>query len=119
MKTISIKTALLAAGVAACALSGMALPTAAHAQGYMAVQYGPPPPPRREFVPRPRHGWVWVPGHYQWRRRGHVWIDGYWVRERPGYVYVAPAWEQEGGRWYYRPSRWDRHHHHPPRGYYR
>ena len=113
MKTISIKAALLAAGVAAGVLSGMALPAVAQAQGYAWVRVGPPPP-RHELAPPLRHGWVWVPGHYQWRHGRHVWVGGYWVRERHGYVHVAPVWVQDGGRWYYRPARWDAHPRHGP-----
>jgi hypothetical protein len=117
MRSISIKTALLAAGMAAGALTtGMALPTAAQAQAFITVQAGPPPV-RHEMVPPPRAGWVWAPGHYEWKRGRYVWVGGVWVRERPGYAYVAPAWEQQGGRWVYRQSRWDaqpRHDHRMP-----
>ncbi|MEZ0167635.1 hypothetical protein [Microvirga sp. TS319] len=45
-----------------------------------------PPPPRRrpERRPRPRSGFVWVPGRWVWSaRRGRwVWRDGYWRRRR-------------------------------------
>ena len=45
---------------------------------------GPPPPRRRERRPRPRSGFVWVPGRWVWsRRRGRwVWVSGHWVRRR-------------------------------------
>jgi len=126
MRAFSVKTALLAAGLAAGMLCGTGLPATAQAQGYYYVpqRFGPPPPPRHEFSPRHRHGWVWVPGHYHWRHRlqRYVWVRGYWVRNRPGYVYMAPIWEQDGDRWRYRPLRWDRHGPPPPpprRGYYR
>ena len=45
MNTATIKSALLAATVAVGSLAGLALPTAAQAQGYISVQIGPPPPP--------------------------------------------------------------------------
>nr|WP_074078239.1 YXWGXW repeat-containing protein [Microvirga massiliensis] len=45
---------------------------------------GPPPPRRRERRPRPRPGFVWVPGRWIWsaRRRRWVWVSGRWVRRR-------------------------------------
>ncbi|WP_414474429.1 hypothetical protein [Microvirga sp. M2] len=47
---------------------------------------GRPPPPRRrpERRPRPRSGFVWVPGRWVWSaRRGRwVWSDGHWRRRR-------------------------------------
>ena len=45
---------------------------------------GRPPPRRRERRPRPRPGFVWVPGRWVWSaRRGRwVWVSGHWVRRR-------------------------------------
>lgn len=74
----------------------------------MAVQYGPPPPPRYEAMPGPRRGMVWVEGHWEWRGHRHVWVDGYWVRARPGYHYRQPIWVDRGGRWEWRRGGWDR-----------
>jgi len=67
-----------------------------------------PPPPRAERMPPPRHGYVWSPGHWEWRRGHHVWMPGQWFRERPGYVYHAPTWVQRDGRWVMEGGRWDR-----------
>jgi hypothetical protein len=74
----------------------------------VAVQYGPPPPPRYEVVPAPRRGMVWVAGHWEWRGHRHVWVNGYWVRTRPGYHYRQPVWVEHGGRWEWRGGGWDR-----------
>lgn len=30
------------------------------------------------WVAPPRNGVVWVPGHWEARRRGEVWVPGYW-----------------------------------------
>jgi hypothetical protein len=57
-----------------------------------------PPPPRAERMPPPRRGYVWSPGHWEWRRGHHVWVGGTWLRERHGYAYHAPAWVQRDGR---------------------
>ena len=59
--------------------------------------------PRRhraaKSIPRPRHGYVWAPGHWEWRAQRYDWNPGVWIAERPGYVYAAPAWTQRDGRW--------------------
>jgi hypothetical protein len=106
MKPITLHRAVLAATVATAALAGVALPTAAQAQAVLSVQVGPPPA-RAEMVPPPRPGWVWSPGHHEWRHGQYVWMRGHWVRERPGYAYVAPAWVASGNGWAYQPPRWD------------
>jgi hypothetical protein len=67
-----------------------------------------PPPPRYEAVPAARAGYVWSPGHWQWRGGRHVWVPGHWERVRAGYVYRTPRWAERGGRWYYEAPRWDR-----------
>ena len=71
----------MAAGAAALlSVGAFTVPTAAQAQPVINVQFGPPPPPRVERVPPPRRGYVWAPGHWEWRRGGHVWVRGVWVR---------------------------------------
>lgn len=67
-----------------------------------------PPPVRRERVPPPRRGHVWVPGHWGWRRGSYVWIPGRWVAARPGWRYVQPRWVRRGGRWVFVPGGWVR-----------
>ncbi|MDI3383958.1 YXWGXW repeat-containing protein [Xenophilus aerolatus] len=99
----------LAAGAAALlSVGAFTVPTAAQAQPVINVQFGPPPPPRVERVPPPRRGYVWAPGHWEWRRGGHVWVPGVWVRARPGYAYRPPEWRDNNGRWEYNRGRWDR-----------
>jgi hypothetical protein len=66
-----------------------------------------PPPDRYEYVPPPRRGYYWSPGHWQWNGYRHVWVSGAWMRARPGYVYNAPRWVARDGRWYYQTGRWD------------
>src|SRR4051812_41078049 len=56
-------------------------PLASYAQVIVNV---PPPAARHEVVPAPRHGSVWVPGHYEWRQQHHVWVSGHWIKARPG-----------------------------------
>ncbi|MFM2089111.1 MAG: hypothetical protein RLZZ237_3980 [Pseudomonadota bacterium] len=65
-----------------------------------------PPPPRFERAPHPRYGYVWAPGHWEWRARSYAWSPGAWIAERPGYVYAAPVWNQRGGHWRMEEGRW-------------
>jgi len=68
-----------------------------------------PPPPRHEVVPAPRHGYVWAPGHWDWRGGRYVWVQGSYVRARNGYHYAAPRWYERDGRWYMDRGGWARH----------
>lgn len=67
-----------------------------------------PPPPRRETRPRPRAGYDWRPGYWQWDGRHHVWVAGSWIPERQGSVWVADGWTREDQRWRYVPGHWER-----------
>ena len=98
-----MKRVLLATAIATAL--GVIAPATALADVYVRVG---PPPVRVEHVPPPRHGWVWEPGHWEWRGHHHVWVAGHWLRERPGYVYSAPRWYERDGGWYYAPGRWGR-----------
>jgi hypothetical protein len=67
-----------------------------------------PPPLRAERVPAPRRGYVWAPGHWEWRHGNHVWVKGMWMRERRGYVYSAPTWVERDGHWVMERGGWRR-----------
>jgi hypothetical protein len=67
-----------------------------------------PPTPVVEVVPAPRHGFVWVPGVWEWRHHHHVWVGGHWVRVRPGYYYAPARWEPYNGRYAYYAGGWRR-----------
>lgn len=96
---------LLAAAFAAALLG---LGTAAQAQ-YTAIVSVAPPAPRHEVMPAPRAGWVWAPGHYEWRGNEYVWLEGRWMRERVGYEYREPRWVQRGdGSWVLVGNNWER-----------
>lgn len=118
MKSIALAataTALVSFGVLAVPAAAQAQPLVSvqftsppQVQPLVNVQYAPPPPARFERVPPPRQGYVWAPGHYEWRGNRYVWMRGTWVRARPGYVYRAPQWRERDGRWVYRRGDWDR-----------
>jgi Carboxypeptidase regulatory-like domain/WXXGXW repeat (2 copies) len=52
----------------------------------------PPPPPPVERV-RPRRGFVWVEGGYDWRGRRYVRRPGHWERLRLGRQWHGGHWE--------------------------
>lgn len=96
---------LLAATLAAMLLGFGA---AAQAQ-YSAVVSVAPPAPRHEVMPAPRSGWVWAPGHYEYRGNQYTWIEGQWMRERSGYEYREPRWVQRAdGSWVLVGNNWER-----------
>jgi hypothetical protein len=70
-----------------------------------------PPAPRAERTPPPRRGYVWAPGHWEWRHNRHVWVRGSWLRERHGYTYTAPTWVERDGHWVMERGGWNRGHH--------
>jgi hypothetical protein len=102
------------AGALAAATALIATPASAFTSvgvqiGVPATVYvAPPPVPVYEYTPAPRHGHVWVPGHWEWQGNGHVWVQGVHLRERPGYYYRQPQWIQHGDRWGYRGGGWGR-----------
>lgn len=98
-----LKKILLAALVGA---SFAGVPLASTARDII-VQVAPPAP-RQEVVPAPRRGYVWAPGHYEWRNRRHVWVNGHWIKARNGYAYNGPQWVERDGRWVMRPGQWVR-----------
>jgi len=95
---------LLLAALVAGSFGSIALPASAD----VVVVQTAPPAPRAERVPPPRRGYVWAPGHWEWRGGHHVWVNGTWLRERRGYVYHAPAWVERDGRWVMERGTWVR-----------
>lgn len=92
-------------GAALATVLGLA---AGVAQAQIYVQVAPPAP-MQEAQPAARSGYVWVPGHYEWRGNQYTWVQGYWVADRPGYEYVEPRWVQRAnGQWYMVGNNWER-----------
>ena len=84
------------------------VPTAANAQ-YTAIVQTAPPPPVHEALPAERSGYVWAPGHHEWRGNQYVWVPGQWQAARSGYEYREPRWVQRGdGRWHMVGGNWER-----------
>jgi hypothetical protein len=75
--------------------------------GYV-VQYAPPAP-LAERVPAARDGYVWAPGHYDWRDGRYVWVQGRWMQDRPGYEWREARWMQRSdGSWVLTEGSWIR-----------
>jgi hypothetical protein len=66
-----------------------------------------PPADRHEAVPRPRAGFAWAPGHWEWTGHFYSWSSGTWIVEHRGQQWAAAGWEQVGSQWHYLPGHWD------------
>ncbi len=95
---------LLLAALVAGSLGSVAVPAASA----VVIVREAPPAPRVERVPNARRGYVWAPGHWEFKRNRHVWVKGAWLRDRKGYVYNAPTWEERDGRWQMQRGNWAR-----------
>jgi hypothetical protein len=95
---------LLLAALVAGSFGSMSIPAGADT----VIVRTAPPAPRAERTPPPRRGYVWAPGHWEWRHGNHVWIKGNWLRERRGYSYHAPTWVERDGRWVMERGTWVR-----------
>ena len=66
-----------------------------------------PPADRHEATPAPRAGYVWAPGHWEWRGRFYSWTSGTWIVEHGrGQQWVADRWEQVGSQYHFLPGHW-------------
>ena len=72
----------LVAFLAPVMIAALLAPVAASAQVFVV----PPPGPRYERIPPPRHGMVWHPGYWRWGHGAYIWAPGAWVP-----VVVAPG----------------------------
>jgi hypothetical protein len=66
-----------------------------------------PPPPREFQSPRPREGYVWAPGFWDWNGKSFHWVNGTWLVERRARHWVPDHWEQADNRWHFVPGRWE------------
>lgn len=65
----------------------------------------PPPPPPPEVV-RPRRGWVWVEGGFEWRHGRYHRIPGHWERVRPDRQWHSGHWERRGDHYEWIAGTW-------------
>ena len=67
-----------------------------------------PPRERVEVIPRsPGVEYVWVKGHWGWRRNDYEWVPGHWaVPERGFREWVPGRWEHDRGGWFFVEGHW-------------
>jgi hypothetical protein len=108
-KTTRLAFALLTTLSALGATAALAPAAQAQVVG-VDVRIGTPPPaPRYEVVPAPRHGYAWAPGYWAWNGHRHIWIGGHWERVRRDYARYEPAhWQPGPGGWVFIPGHWVR-----------
>jgi hypothetical protein len=74
------------------------------------VVKAPPPPPAVQAEvapPQPGPAYVWLPGHWAWRRGAYVWAPGHWaIPEAPGYVWIPGRWVPRGGGYAWVEGHW-------------
>jgi len=63
------------------------------------------PPPLREERVAPRHGFVFIRGHWDWRGKWE-WVPGRWEAERAGKHFREHRWEKRGDEWVYVDGAW-------------
>lgn len=105
------KNIVMAVLLSTSAASAMLTAPLAQAQIHSSVDIRigtPPPQPRYERMPPPRHGYVWAPGYWAWDGYRHVWVGGHWERVRRGYRYAPPGWHQDPGGWRFDHGGWGR-----------
>ena len=83
------------------ALMGVALTGCAVGNGYAAVRFGPPPPPRYGVMGyAPGSGFVWTEGSWDWR-------GGRWLRPpHARAVWVAGYWREDHHQWRFERGHW-------------
>jgi hypothetical protein len=91
--------------IVAAAAAGAVSPAFARDAVSFSVSVGPPPP-RVEYVPAPRAGYVWAPGYWNWNGGRHVWVNGHYLRSHGNQRWVADSWDHRGGRWYHQRGHW-------------
>jgi len=97
-----IRTLMLASAVAAAVTAS---PAIARDSVALSINVGPPPP-RVEYIPPPRHGYVWAPGYWRWNGHRHVWVKGRYMHGRGHAQWVPDQWDRRGDRWYYQRGHW-------------
>ena len=115
------RNTLLAAALAAGSLMGVAsvaqaVPAVVANSGTVytypnqaVLVQSPPPAPIYEAQPSPREGYVWAPGHFEWRNGQYAWIGGEWMTDRPGFAWRGGHWEQRNdGTWQFVAGHWMR-----------
>jgi hypothetical protein len=57
---------------------------------------------------KPRDGYVWAPGHWEWNGKNYRWAPGVWIVAHGKAHWIADQWESMGTQWRYIPGHWER-----------
>jgi hypothetical protein len=66
----------------------------------------PPPAPQAEPPQRPRAGYVWIAGNYEWKDGDYAWTPGHWERQKASQRWVDGHWDRQGDRYVWIPGAW-------------
>ncbi|MGH7617883.1 MAG: YXWGXW repeat-containing protein [Gemmatimonadaceae bacterium] len=101
---------LLVRLTAALVAVGAAGACAANPRPRVGVEYAmrQPPAERVEVLSAsPGAGYVWVKGHWAWRRDDYEWIGGHWAIPERGFREWEPGrWEHDRNGWFFIEGRW-------------
>jgi hypothetical protein len=102
-----ILAALIAALMTICLLLGGVILATNPAHAADIVTDVAPPPPHVEHAPAARDGYVWAPGHWEWKGKAYLWVSGTWLVAHPKAHWVPDQWEHEGTQWRYAAGHWE------------
>ena len=109
MTTAGFARASIASAVIVFALAGTACVSAPEPRSRVVISVrGEPPAPRVVVAPGARRGYIYAPGHWQWRGNRYVWVEGRYLKERRGHVWVADRYERRGNNWILIRGHWVR-----------
>lgn len=105
---------LFATGLTGLMIAGVASRASADPGGHWGHHHdhdwddGPreaPPPAQVEHV-GVRAGFVWAPGHWEWKHHHWKWKKGHWEHEHHGKHWREGRWERRGNTWAYVDGGW-------------
>ncbi len=64
------------------------------------------PPANRVEKPKPKPGFVWITGRYEWKQGRYVWISGHWERAKANQRWIPGHWVFKNGRYIWIEGRW-------------
>jgi WXXGXW repeat (2 copies) len=104
-KSTSMATTLAVAGM--LSLTGCFASGGGARPGVVYARYGPPASVYETRVVAPGPGYVWIPGHHEWRGQNYVWIGGRYELPARGYRRYEPGrWRHDRNGWFWVEGRW-------------
>ena len=102
--TTSLTTSLALAGM--LTLTGC-FASAGPRPGVVYARYAPPAAVYEVAAVSPGAGYIWIPGHHEWRGQNYVWIGGRYELPGQGFRRYEPGrWRHDRGGWYWSDGRW-------------